>query len=71
VYVALEPRGQFHEVVRTSTEPIEPAAKYVVLKGHTWTWWAGNLRTNAHLDYGQERYCAREGTGNPHGKITL
>ncbi len=25
IYVALEPRGQFHEVVRASTEPINPA----------------------------------------------
>jgi len=71
VYVALEPRGQFHEVVRASTEPIEPAAEYVVLKGLTRTWWTGNARTNAHLDYGLERYYVREGTGNPRGKITV
>jgi uncharacterized membrane-anchored protein len=71
VYVALEPRGQFYEVVRASTEPIEPAAEYVVLKGRTRTWWAANSRTNVHLDYGLERYYVREGTGNPHGKITV
>jgi uncharacterized membrane-anchored protein len=71
VYVALEPRGQFHEVVRASTEPIEPAAEYIVLKGRTQTWWGGNGRTNAHLEYGLERYYVREGTGNPHGKITV
>jgi uncharacterized membrane-anchored protein len=71
VYVALEPRGQFHEVVRASTEPIEPAAEHVVLKGRTRTWWAGNIRTNSHLEYGLERYYVREGTGNPRGKITV
>ncbi len=71
VYVALEPRGQFHEVTRASTEPIEPAAEYVVLKGHSRTWWGPTGRTNVHLDYGLERYYVREGTGNPHGKITV
>jgi len=71
VYVALEPRGQFHEVVRASTEPIEPAAGHIVLKGRTQIWWGGNARTNAHLEYGLERYYVREGTGNPQGKITV
>jgi uncharacterized membrane-anchored protein len=71
VYVALEPRGQYHEVVRASTEPIEPSSEYVVLKGRTRTWWGGNARTTPHLDYGLERYYVREGTGNPRGKITV
>jgi len=71
VYVALEPRGQFHQVRLASTKPIEPAADYVVLKGRTQTWWTGNARTNVHLAYGLERYYVREGTGNPRGKITV
>jgi uncharacterized membrane-anchored protein len=71
VYVALKPRGQFHEVVRASTEPIEPAAEYVVLRGLTRTSWGGSLWTNTHLEYGLERYYVREGTGNPRGKITV
>jgi uncharacterized membrane-anchored protein len=71
VYVALEPHGQFHEVVRASTEPIEPAAEYIVLKGRTQTWWRDNGRTSTHLEYGLERYYVREGTGNPRGKITV
>ena len=71
VYVALEPRGQFHEVVRASTEPIEPAAGYIVLEGRTRTWWGGTARTSAHLEYGLERYYVHEGTGNPSGKITV
>ena len=71
VYVALEPRGQYHEVVRASTEPIEPAADCIVLKGRTQTWWRDNGRTSAHLEYGLERYYVREGTGNPRGQITV
>lgn len=71
IYVALEPRGQFHQVRLASTEPINPAADYVVLKGQTQTWWIGNARTNVHLAYGLERYYVREGTGNPRGKITV
>ena len=71
VYVALEPRGQFHEVARASTEPIEPAGEQLIMKGRTQTWWGGNVRTNTHLEYGLERYYVREGTGNPRGKITV
>jgi uncharacterized membrane-anchored protein len=71
VYVALEPRGRFHEVTLASTEPIASATGYVVLKGRTQTWWTGNTRANVHLAYGLERYYVREGTGNPRGKITV
>lgn len=70
VYVALEPRGQFHEVVRASTSPITPAEGQVVLKGHSRSWWNHAART-AHLEYGLERYYVREGTGNPRGKMTV
>ena len=71
VYVALEPRGQFHEVLLASTNPITPAPGQVVLKGRTQTWWVCNVWTNTHLQYGLERYYVREGTGNPRGKLTV
>jgi uncharacterized membrane-anchored protein len=70
VYVALEPRGQFHEVVRASTSRITPAAGQVALKGHSRSWW-NNAAQTVHLEYGLERYYVREGTGNPRGKLTV
>ena len=39
IYVALEQRGQFHEVVLASTSRITPADGQVVLKGRTRSWW--------------------------------
>jgi uncharacterized membrane-anchored protein len=71
VYVALEPHGQFHEVVLASTHRITPAEGQVVLKGHSRSWWNNAAQTTQHLDYGLERYYVREGTGNPRGKITV
>jgi uncharacterized membrane-anchored protein len=70
VYVALKPRGKFHEVSRASTYPIEPAPDEVVLKGRSsGQSWRG---TNAiQVNYGLERYYVREGTGNPRGKLTV
>jgi uncharacterized membrane-anchored protein len=71
VYVALEPRGQFHEVVRAATDPITPSGDQVVLKGRTQSWWGRTTGTAAHLEYGLERYYVREGSGNPRGKLTV
>lgn len=71
VYVALEPRGQFHEVVLASTRPIAPAAGQVVLKGRKRTWWSDPAASTVQVEYGLERYYVREGTGNPRGKITV
>jgi uncharacterized membrane-anchored protein len=70
VYVALEQRGQFHEVALASTNPITPAEGQVVLKGHSRSWW-NNAAGTVHLEYGLERYYVREGTGNPRGKLTV
>ena len=42
-----------------------------MLKGRTQTWWGRNIPTNAHLEYGLERYYVREGSGNPRGKLTV
>lgn len=71
VYVALEPRGQFHEVALAATNRITPAEGQVVLKGHSRSWWNGAAQNTVHLEYGLERYYVREGTGNPRGKITV
>ena len=71
VYVALEPRGQFHEAVLASTNPITPAEGQVVLKGQTQSWRRGPAVSTTHVQYGLERYYVREGTGNPRGKITV
>jgi uncharacterized membrane-anchored protein len=71
VYVALEPRGQFHEVALASTNRVTPAAGQIVLRGHSRSWWNGTAQNTVHLDYGLERYYVREGTGNPRGKITV
>ncbi len=71
VYVALEPRGQFHEVVMASTKPIASAAGQVVLKGHKRAWWSDPPASTVQVEYGLERYYVREGTGNPRGKITV
>ena len=70
IYVALEPRGQFHEAVRASTDPIRPAAGQVVLKGHKRAWGDAAAST-VRIEYGLERYYVREGTGNPRGKLTV
>jgi uncharacterized membrane-anchored protein len=71
VYVALEPHGQFHEVVLASTNRITPADGQVVLKGHSRSWWNRAAQNTVHLEYGLERYYVREGTGNPRGKLTV
>jgi len=68
VYVALEKQGEFYGVATASTEPITPAAGQVLLRGRTQSWWS---ETNAHLEYGLERYYVREGTGTTQGKITV
>ena len=68
VYVALERRGDFHQIARASTQPIAAGTGEVVIRGRAQSWW--NDR-NVHLEYGLERYYVREGNGNPRGKITV
>ena len=70
VYVALEQRGQFHEVVKASTNQFDPAGNEILLQGQTrWGW---NTGTNAvHVEYGIDRYYVAEGTGNPPGTLTV
>ncbi len=71
VYVALEPRGQFHEVALASTNRMTAAAGQVVLKGHVRSWWNSAAQHTVRLEYGLEHYDVREGTGNPRGKLTV
>ena len=68
VYVVLEPRGQFYEVAKASSEPIVAELGQVILRGIAQGWWS---QSSAHIGYGIERYYVREGAGNPRGKITV
>ncbi len=72
VYVALAKRGEFYEVVRASLEPLTAEQGEVVMKGRNdlRRWWSAQTNS-VHLEYGLERYYVREGTGNPHGKLTV
>lgn len=70
VYVALEPRGEFYEVAKASTNRFEPAAGQILLKGKS-SWRPWNASTNAiHVEYGLENFYVAEGTGHPNGKLT-
>jgi len=69
IYVALQLKGAFHEVVEASTKPFVPKADEVLVKGTSRWWWAN--ANSVHVDYGLERYYVREKTGNPRGKITV
>ena len=67
VYVALEKHGSFHEAVSASTNLITPAARQVVLKGHSVSGWN---HEQVRVEYGLERFYIHEGTGNVRGKLT-
>lgn len=74
VFVALEQRGQFYEIAKASTDPFEPSANQILLKGKSVSrrWGAPAQNTNpVHIEYGIERYYVHEGTGSPRGKITV
>ena len=72
IFVALEPRGEFYEVVQASTEKLPATANQVVLRGKCQNWWNRNsaVEKTVRVEYGLERYYVREGTGNPQGKLT-
>ena len=68
VFVALEPRGTFHEVASASLTPPTFKPGQVVILGTTeQSWQTGSVRVH----YGLERYFVAEGTGNPMGKLTV
>jgi uncharacterized membrane-anchored protein len=71
IYVALAPVGtnSFYEIMRASTEPLEPVAGQVLMQGQSRHGW-GNGST-VRVEYGLERYYVSEGTGNPRGKLTV
>jgi uncharacterized membrane-anchored protein len=72
VWLALTPRGEFHEIVRASTSRFEAGPGEVLLQARS-RWWDGgrNASREVGVDYGLERYFVREGTGNPRGKLTV
>lgn len=71
VFVALAPVGtnQFWEIMRAGLESFTPAANEVLLRGKT----AGipNSVNSIRVEYGLEQYFVAEGTGHPHGKLTV
>jgi uncharacterized membrane-anchored protein len=73
VYVLLEKRGEFHEAVSASLEPVEDTAQRPQLRGTIQHSWRDRNQTNApvRVEYGLERYYVEEGTGNPRGKLTV
>jgi len=72
VWVALSPRGEFHELVRASTDCFEAGPGEVMLRAKS-RWWDGGRTASREVgvEYGLERYFVREGTGNPRGKLTV
>ena len=76
IYVTLEKKGEFHEVVRASLIPKESTATQPVLQGRVTyqfgpTGSDGRAHETIHVRYGMEQYYVREGTGNPRGKLTV
>ncbi len=71
VFVAVRPGpDDFYVVNRASTSPFTPAADERLLRGQSnGRWW--NQGSSIHVKYGLEKYFVAEGTGNPHGKLTV
>jgi uncharacterized membrane-anchored protein len=72
IYVALMPSGTngFWEVSRARLEKFTPADNEILLSGKSQWNWQGSAGL-IHLEYGIEQYFVAEGTGNPHGKLTV
>ena len=72
VFVALVPTGtnEFYQLARACTAWFTPAANEVVLRGKAAQSWRNNAGS-IHVEYGLEQYFVAEGTGNPHGKLTV
>ena len=68
VYVTLEKKDRFHEVVGASTSRPGPLPGQVVLVGTLRQNWS---QTDVRVDYGLERYYVAEGTGNPVRQMTV
>ncbi len=72
VFVALVPAGtnQFYATACASTEWFPSATNEVVLRGRAAESWR-NRSCTVHVEYGLEQYFVAEGTGNPHGRLTV
>ena len=68
VFVTLEKKDRFHEVVTASLVRRIPQPGQVVLAGHVRQSWS---EAEVRVDYGLERYYVAEGTGNPVGTLTV
>jgi uncharacterized membrane-anchored protein len=71
VYVALQQRGEFHQVAWASIHKIPANPHEVILKGTTQHAWNSERQGTVHIAYGLERYFVREGTGEPRGTLTV
>lgn len=72
VFVALTPAGTngFYQVSRASRERFTPESNEIILRGAVADSWR-NRAGFVHVAYGLEQYFVPEGTGNPHGKLTV
>ena len=72
VFVALVPCGtnQFYQVARASTGRFTPASNEVLVRGKAAASWQNN-GGSIHVEYGIEQYFVAEGTGHPHGRLTV
>jgi uncharacterized membrane-anchored protein len=72
VYVALVPTGtnDFYTVTRASTGWFSLASNEVLLRGRAAENWRNRVGS-VHVEYGLEKYFVAEGTGKPHGKLTV
>ncbi len=68
VYVQLVPAGRFHVVGSASLQPPQVALEPRLVKATVQRSW-GNHEVSVH--YGLEKYFVREGTGSPHGTVTV
>jgi uncharacterized membrane-anchored protein len=61
VWIAVAPRGEFHEFVRASRQRFEPTADEVLLRSEAV--WSGRRTDVQTLQYGLERYLRLEFAG--------
>jgi uncharacterized membrane-anchored protein len=73
IFVRLEKRGQFDEIESASLTPMPAERGHPVLRGKVAGGWffPGAQNTSIGVEYGLERFYVHEGTGNPHGKLTV
>jgi len=68
VWVLLEKKGAYHEVVRAATEPLAAGTGQVLVRGDLgYTWTSG--APGSDIRYGIEKYFVPEGKGTPRFKL--